>query len=198
MILRLISITLLACSAFGQSPPAGNKPAEPQWHSLFNGKDLTGWAPMHEASFVVTNGNLRLVGGMGWLRAERPYTNFVLEAEWRALVPGYDSGFFVRAGLEGTPWPTDVWQVNLARSALGSLVRGNRTVVPAETPPMPLNQWVRFRIEVRGRKITLDVDGERAWEFDHLDADAGYVGIQTEDKAFEFRNIRIEELPGAP
>jgi hypothetical protein len=51
---------------------------------------------------------------------------------------------------------------------------------------------------VRGRKITLDVDGERAWEFDKLDADAGYIGIQAEDKAFDFRNIRVQELRPEP
>jgi hypothetical protein len=73
-------------------------------------------------------------------------------------------------------------------------VKGNRTVVPAETPPMPPNQWVKFRIEVRGKKITLDVADERAWEFGELDAERGYIGIQAENKSFEFRNIRIREI----
>ena len=49
-------------------------------------------------------------------------------------------------------------------------------------------------MEVRGRTITLDVDGERAWEFKELDADRGYIGIQAEGKAFDFRNIRVQEL----
>ena len=39
------------------------------------------------------------------------------------------------------------------------------------------------------------MDGERAWEFKELDADRGYIGIQAENKAFDFRNIRIQELP---
>jgi hypothetical protein len=164
------------------------------WQSLFNGRDLSGWVPVYEVTFVVTNGNLRLVNGMGWLRTEKQYSDFVLEAEWRALVPAYDSGFFIRAGLEGKPWPKDGWQVNLDRSALGGLVKGNKTIVPAETPPMPLNKWVKFRMEARGRRLTLDVDGERAWEFNELDADRGYIGIQAEGKAFDFRNIRVQEL----
>ena len=166
----------------------------PAWQSLFNGKDLSGWAPVNDVSFVVTNGNLRLVKGMGWLRTERQYQNFVFEAEWRALDQGYDSGFFIRAGIEGKPWPTDGWQVNLSRAALGGLVKGYKTVVPAETPPMPLNQWVKFRLEVRGRRVTLDVDGQRAWEFNGLDAARGYIGIQAENKSFDFRNLRLQEL----
>lgn len=173
---------------------AADSTQDAHWESLFNGKDLTGWAPVNDVTFVVTNGNLRLVKGMGWLRTEKQYTDFIFEAEWRALVPQYDSGFFVRAGLEGKPWPKEGWQVNLAGAALGALVKGYKTVVPAETPPMPLNQWVRFRIEVRGKKITLDVNGERAWEYNDLDATTGYIGIQAEDRAFDFRNIRVQQL----
>ena len=52
----------------------------------------------------------------------------------------------------------------------------------------------KLRVE-QGRTITLDVDGERAWEFKELDADRGYIGIQAEGNAFDFRNIRIQELP---
>ena len=167
---------------------------EPKWESLFNGKDLTGWASVNETEFVVTNGNLRLVKGMGWLRTEKQYKDFIFEAEWRALVPEYDSGLFVRAGLEGKPWPKDGWQVNLQGAALGALVKGYKTIVPAETPRVPLNKWVKFRIEVRGKKITLDVDGERAWEYNELDAERGYLGIQAENRAFDFRNLRVQEL----
>jgi hypothetical protein len=165
------------------------------WEVLFNGQDLSGWSPVHDVSFTVTNGNLRLVKGMGWLRTEKEYTNFVFEAEWMAFDPGYDSGFFLRAGLEGKPWPKDGWQVNLSSAALGGLVKGYKTVVPAETPRKPLNQWVKFRIEVRGKKVTLDVDGERAWEYDNLDAQHGYLGIQAENKSFDFRNVRVLRLP---
>lgn len=185
---------LFVLSATAGANLAEAAPPAAAWKELFNGKDLTGWTSVNETDFVVTNGNLRLVKGMGWLRTEKQYRNFIFEAEWRALVPEYDSGFFVRAGLEGKPWPKDGWQVNLAGSALGGLVKGYKTVVPAETPRKPLNQWVKFRLEVRGKKITLDVDGERAWEFNELDAQNGYLGIQAENKAFEFRNLRVQEL----
>jgi hypothetical protein len=165
-----------------------------KWQSLFNGKDLTGWAPVHDVSFVVTNGNLRLVTGMGWLRTEKELSDFVLEFEWRALESGYDSGVFLRAGLEGKPWPKDGWQVNLSSAALGGLVKGYKTIVPAETPRMPVNKWVKFRIEARGKKVSLDVDGERAWEYGELDVERGHIGIQAENKAFDFRNIRLMAL----
>jgi 3-keto-disaccharide hydrolase len=193
-------VPALACLSLALTQPgaAAEAAVAGQWESLFNGKDLTGWVPMNGATVSVTNGNLHLARSMGWLRTVKPYTNFVLEAEWRGLEPGYDSGFFLRAGLEGKPWPKGVWQVNLQRSALGALVKGFRTIVPAETPPMPLNRWVKFRMEARGRKLTLDVNGERAWEFNALDAGHGYLGIEAEGKAFDFRNLRVQELPPDP
>ena len=129
---------------------------------------------------MVTNGNLQLMKGMGWLRTEKQFSDFVLEVEWCALVPGYDSGLFIRAGLDGDPWPKGAWQVNLKDNSLGGLVKGTKTMVPAETPRMPVGKWVKFRLEVRGKKVSLDVDGERAWEFGELDADRGYLGIQAE------------------
>jgi hypothetical protein len=194
-IVQLIFSLLFVGLALPGVENAAGAAQEDGWVSLFNGKDLSGWVPMHQATFLVTNGNLRLVSSLGWLRTEKQYTNFVLEAEWRALEPQYDSGFFIRAALAGEPWPQDVWQVDLASSALGRLVKGSRTIVPAETPRMPVNQWVKFRIEVRERTITLDVDGERAWEFKDLDAHRGYIGIQAENKSFDFRHLRIRETP---
>jgi hypothetical protein len=192
-----LSLSLLTCSLALPQLAAGADPAKDAWQILFNGKDLTGWSGVNDVTFVVTNGNLRLVKGMGWLRTEKQFADFVLEAEWCALEPGYDSGFFFRAGLEGQPWPKDGWQVNLKDNALGGLVKGYKTIVPAETPRMPVGKWVKFRIEVRGKRITLDVDDERAWEFNELDAERGYIGIQAENKSFDFRNIRIQNLaPG--
>lgn len=186
-LLALLLALVQSTASAGESKPGA-------WQTLFNGKDLTGWAGVNEVTFVVTNGNLRLVKGMGWLRTDKQYSDFILEAEWCALEPGYDSGLFFRAGLEGQPWPKDGWQVNLKDNALGGLVKGYKTIVPAETPRMPVGKWVKFRIEVRGKKITLDVDGERAWEYGELDAERGYIGIQAENKTFDFRNIRIQEL----
>lgn len=190
----LLRNLLLGCFVLGQATLFA-QPKEGEWVSLFNGKDLTGWKPAHDVTFTVVEGNLRLVKGMGWLRTEKEYKDFILEFEWRALVEKYDSGIFVRAGLEGKPWPNNGWQINLRYDQLGGLVRGYTPVVPAESPRLPINKWCKFRIEVRGKKVTLDVDGERNWEFDKLDRDTGYIGIQAEDRAFDFRNLRLQELP---
>lgn len=188
---RLAAVAVVALMVLAPNARAAEANA---WESLFNGRNLTGWAPVHDVEFKVVEGNLQLVRGMGWLRTEKKYKDFVLEFEWRALVEKYDSGIFLRAGLEGKPWPKDGWQVNLRYDGLGGLVKGYSPIVPAETPKMPLNKWVKFRIEVKGTKVSLDVDGERAWDYDKLDLGEGYLGIQAEDRAFDFRNFRVRPL----
>jgi hypothetical protein len=187
---RLLSLLALLTAVSVNAADEAASAARP----LFNGQDLSGWTNVNKSVFAVTNGNLQLVTGMGWLRTEKEYGDFVLELEYRPLVAEYDSGIFIRCGGEGQPWPKDGWQVNLRYNSLGSLVRGYKAMVPSETPKLPVNQWVKVRIECRGKKVTLDLNGERAWEFDQLDRDRGYIGFQAEDKAFDFRNIRITEL----
>ena len=188
---------LLGCLVLVQSSSVATAADEGPWKSLFNGKDLTGWVPVHDTSFVVTNGNLRLVKGMGWLRSDKEYGDFILECEWRALVDHYDSGLFIRCQESGKPWPTDGWQVNLRDDNLGYLVRGYKAVLPARMAPVPVNQWAKFRLEVRGQTCALTVDGKKVWEFKALDRDRGFIGIQVENRAFDFRNLRILELPSA-
>ena len=182
-------VVLLAASA--------SLAADPE-ESLFTGHDLTGWTIMNNGAFTATNGILHLERSMGWLRTDRRFADFILEAEWRALETNYNSGFFIRAGLEGKPFPDNAWQVNLKESSLGSLLRGRDTVVPSKTPKFPINEWVAFRMEARGKQLTLDVNGNRVWEFNELDVGRGYIGIQAEGKSFDFRNLRVRVLDAPP
>lgn len=168
-----------------------------EWQALFNGRDLAGWKPVHDVAFDVHEGHLRLVRGMGWLRTEKEYGDFILEVELRPLVERYDSGLFFRVGLDGKPWPTEGWQVNLRRDLWGALVKGYKKILgsPVEGPDVEESgPWSTFRLEVRGNRATLDIDGQRAWETDQIDRARGYIGIQAEERAFAFRAFRLQSL----
>jgi hypothetical protein len=171
--------------------------AAPESRDLFNGRDLTGWEPVHDVTFDATNGNLRLVKGMGWLRTDREVGDFILELELRPLVERYDSGLLFRVGLEGKPWPTNGWQVNLRRDMWGALVQGYTRILPSPVEGPDIEDdtpWSKFRLEVRGARALLDINGRRIWETDRIDRSRGYLGIQAEDRMFEFRNMRLQEL----
>jgi hypothetical protein len=191
---RLLAVAFASVCLTSFPTPVSAADETGSWVPLFNGKDLNGWAGVNDVTFEVKDGNLALVKGMGWLRTEKEYGDFILELEWRAHDKDYDSGIFLRCPLEGKPWPKDGWQVNLRHNAVGALVKGYKTILPAETERQPVDKWVKMQLEVRGTKATLTVNGEKAWEYDKLDRATGYLGIQAEDKAFDFRNIRLKEL----
>lgn len=165
-----------------------------QWQTLFNGKDLTGWQVVNGGEFSVTNGWVHLEKGSGWLRTEREFTNFVFEAEWRGLETNYNSGFFIRAGLAGKPFPDGGWQVNTKQTAIGQLIHGKDSVVQSKTPAKPAGDWCKFRVEARGKMLTLFVDDAEVWK-QELDVEHGYLGLQAEGRKMDFRNLRVKEIP---
>jgi hypothetical protein len=164
---------------------------------LFNGTNLDGWVPINGGHFTVTNGVIHLEGGPGWLRTSRTYGDFVLTVEWRGLKANYNSGVFVRAPLTGKPWAPAIWQVNTKQTGIGELLAGSQKIIPAFIPPAAPGTWVQFRIEARGTNLTLAVNGRQTWEFHSLQPATGYLGLQAEGKAFEFRHLQIVELTPA-
>jgi hypothetical protein len=65
---------------------------------LFNGRDLTGWVNANCApeTWSVRDEVIHCTGKpIGALRTERQYENFILEAEWRHLTSGGNSGIFI-------------------------------------------------------------------------------------------------------
>lgn len=65
---------------------------------LFNGRDLYGWVNANCApeTWSVRDGVIYCTGEpTGALRTERQYENFILEAEWRHLTSGGNSGIFI-------------------------------------------------------------------------------------------------------
>jgi hypothetical protein len=173
----------------------GDGQGGPPWQSLFSGTDLSGWVKMSEGDFAATNGVILVTGGKGWLRTERQFTDFIMEVEGRGLETNFNGGIFIRAPLEGTPWPTNVWQVNLKQTAVGELLEGSTRIMPSKLPPRRVGDWIKFRVEVRGHSIALEVDGQQIWNFEKFTPIRGFIGLQAEGKTVEFRNLRIGELP---
>jgi hypothetical protein len=65
---------------------------------LFNGQDLSGWVNVNLApnTFTVKDGLLVSTGKpTGTIRTERMYENFVMEIEWRHMVPKGNAGIFI-------------------------------------------------------------------------------------------------------
>ncbi|MCP4455012.1 MAG: DUF1080 domain-containing protein [Planctomycetes bacterium] len=102
MLRNLTVVTLIMFTSLGCCTMAPPKDV-PQFCSLFNGQDLSGWIPVNTGpeTWTVRDGLLVCSGlPIGVMRSEKQYENFVLHIEWRHMESGGNSGVFVWS--EGT------------------------------------------------------------------------------------------------
>jgi type 1 glutamine amidotransferase len=171
------------------------------WTSLFNGKDLNGWTMSGPGKFLVENGEIVTTGGMGMLWYDRrSYGDFALELEWKVGRKEDNSGVFVRFPMPFNPWTAvnQGYEIQIGdtyepRHNTGSIYSFQ---APSKMPTKPVGEWNQYRIEVRGQKYVISINGEKVNEFTGERSSEGYIGLQNHDDASKvrFRNIRISEL----
>ena len=96
---------MLACAFLTASRPTLGVPL-PEFKSLFNGKDLTGWVNVNTDpdTWSVRDGMLICTGRpIGVMRSEKQYENFILHIEWMHVEPGGNSGVFVWSNARPVP-----------------------------------------------------------------------------------------------
>ena len=181
--------------------------------SLFNGKDLQGWVsvvaetetPPAEPVFTVRDGMIHITGEpRGYLRTEQKYADYTLLLEWRWTDGRVDSGIYNRLQDGDKVWPTGV-QLQLRESDFGYFLSGLplEGVVPDRSyrkPPLcdgdperPDGEWNEVRVVCQGGHLTAYVNDVLVNEA-QCDATEGYIGLQSEGGAMDFRNIRIVPL----
>ncbi|MBI3695225.1 MAG: DUF1080 domain-containing protein [Acidobacteria bacterium] len=173
-----------------------------QWTSLFDGKDLTGWKPAHNALWTVENGVI--VGtfdpakpGGGWLMSEREFSDFALRVEFRCQPKDANSGVAIRDPLHGAKDPAYTgYEIQILDKPDTKMPTGSIYNIQ-KAKYMPLKDgWNAMEITARGRHIAVVLNGEKVAETDHDRSLRGSIGFQShsKDEVIYFRNIRIREL----
>src|ERR1700756_4446298 len=91
-----LAFASLVCLA--QIPKTGPKQPNEQWVSLFNGKDLTGWAEVGHEKWEVVDGVIHGQGitqDYGYLRTEGRYKHFHMSAHFKAEGEGKGGVSFI-------------------------------------------------------------------------------------------------------
>jgi len=169
--------------------------------SLFNGKDFSGWRFGNASAFGKTPDNWSIGdsliklkgGGSPHLASQWDYEDFDVRIEWMAHKKGYNSGFYIRSGRA-----VNANQINLAEKDCGHLiygVPGGPAVPKLQKPPGEWNEW---RVLAVGDKLTLWCNGDKAWELTGFKPARGYLGLQAEGAAIDFKNLRVKELGYTP
>ena len=184
----------------------------PPFVPLFDGT-MKGWIVENSIAnnFTVSDGVLRVEGPSGWLRSERQFTDFTMRIRFRFLTADGDSGVFFRT--TGTTqfmrgWPNNAYQVQLRNPAtqsflpaVGGLFRHGMPQgelkydqAAVEKLSRGTNEWQDLEITVAGETLTVRFNGSEVTRASNIVRQPGYVGLQAEVGALEFRSIEIAEL----
>ncbi len=182
----LVSLAFTSCTE--EKPAAeAEAPAEKGdgFVELFNGENLDGWTISKEApeSFVVTDGTLIVDGGKSHLFYSgdvegADFKNFHLKVRAKTF-PGANSGVYFHTEYQEEGWPSKGYecQVNATHKdpkKTGSLYGVKNITVPdpskdsqgpgdhdiREAAPNADNEWFDYDIIVKGKQITIKVNGE--------------------------------------
>ena len=200
---------VLAAALFAAEMGAGAQPAE-DFTPLLDGT-LESTTIENDGKFTITDGVLRAEGPDGWLRFGTTARDFRLRVELRFVTDDGDSGIFLRGlpdGSFGRGWPNRSYQVQLLNPRAGGslpVIGGifRHGMPPGETaldtPAVRTaftgtGEWQLLEIEVTGTELTVRLNGAVVTQASGIADVDGYLGIQSETSAVEFRRIDIQRL----
>jgi hypothetical protein len=218
---RMITCTALLFTVLAPSLWA-DQPSE--FKPLFNGKDLDGWVLVNTPpeTWRVKDGMLICSGRpTGEIRTAKMYQNYVLELEWRHMMPKGNAGVFVWADditARGVPFHRSI-EVQVLENAYGNSRshtthgdifpihgakmtpingRGGSRAFPTEERSKASPDWNHYRVVCRDGNISLAVNGKVVTRGTECSPRVGYICLESEGGVVHYRNIRIQELPSSP
>jgi hypothetical protein len=196
VVLVLALALALALTSSASAQDLSDEERKDGFVSMFNGKDFTGWRfsggkkDELPKNWAVADGLIRLSGGGSpHLASEWDYEDFDVRLQWKAHKKGYNSGFYVRSGRS-----VNANQINLAQNDCGHLLGGPKEAKAVPELQKEPGEWNDWRVLAIGSKLTFWANGKMAWEINSFKPSRGYLGLQAEGHAVDFKNIRIKEL----
>jgi hypothetical protein len=195
---------------------------EKNWRQLFNGTDLSGWEQVGPGQFVVEEGLLKTVGGMGMiLYPAEKFSNVVIRVVYKVKDNDVNSGVFIRLPEK----PADEWMaVNHGYEV--QIDNGTRHVggdyhctgvlyslTKAKSHPQKApGEWNTMEITLEGQRTIVYVNGEMVTDFTEGDPvtektrdfepergprpESGYIGLQNHDELSTcwFKEIAVRPI----
>jgi hypothetical protein len=203
MHLLMALLTLAAPTPQAQAAPSSG------WESLFNGKDLTGWATVGNEKWTVEDGAIHGQGvtkEYGYLRTEKTYKDFQMTLRFKCEADG-NSGLFFHADFKpGTADITQGLQFEIDRTLnhhTGGLYGDGRNWVvwPAaelETTIRP-NDWNDLYVSVIGNRYIARLNGVLMVDFTDPTPKSfdGYIALQLHSGGLgnmRFKDLYIRDL----
>jgi len=181
----------------------------PEWVSLFNGKDLTGWNKMGKEKWVVEDGVIYGEGiteEYGYLATEKTYRDFHLKLSFKCEADG-NSGVYIHTSFEpGTPRVTSGRQIEIDRTLnhhTGGVYGDGRGWVAWPRPETETiirpNDWNDMLIQVEGNHYVVHLNGMQILDFAYPapGAEEGVIALQLHsggEGRMRFKDLYVRDL----
>lgn len=187
--------------------------------ALFNGKDLSNWnfvvdgdkVPAEQV-YSIKDGVINIKGEpFGYMYTKKKYGNCHLHLEWRWVKEATNSGIFLLMEEIKNPFPKGI-ECQLYANHAGDLVMlegadlkeyqlpadGVRPRFPVldkhnESSEKPVEEWNCADIYIYNGVITVYINGIYQNSATNPMKE-GYIGLQSEGKEIQFRNVRVAEM----
>jgi hypothetical protein len=185
-----------------QAPMPQAKPRGPEWQSLFNGKDLTGWKPAGNAAWAVENGVLsgrQDKGEAGDLYTEGSYDDFELVVTFKVQWPA-NSGIWFRVPEDGLGYQMDILDLQEYGCTTGSIWSGDFLSKLTDESIANRDGWNTADILAVGDRITVTLNGKVVADLKDSRRARGRIGFQVHageryaSMAILVRDARIRPL----
>ncbi len=207
----MAALAATLCTAWADAAKDG-------WHSLFNGKDLTGWKVNEEnpSAFRVTDGALHIKGG----RSHIFYAGEVNDAKFKNFEfktkvltkKNANSGIYFATEYQKDGWPSKGYecQVNNSFDKDPRRTASLYAVKDVTEKLVPDDTWFDYHIKVQDKKITISINDKVITEYTEQEGDkrgggmegrwikdGGTFAFQAHDPGCEvfFKDIMVKPLP---
>lgn len=205
----LLALALGLGSAGSAQNPPRPRVLGPEWVSLFNGKDLTGWNKVGQERWEVVDGAIFGQGvtqEYGYLATEKAYRDFHLSLRFKCEADG-NSGVYIHTAFDGeTPRIVAGRQIEIDRTLghhTGGIYGDGKGWIawPApqyETVIRPFD-WNDMLIQVEGNRYVVDLNGIRVLDFTYPapGAEEGLIALQLHsggEGRMRFKDIYVRDL----
>ena len=190
-----------------------------QKETIFNGKDLTNWnfvvendAVPGENVYPVKDGVISIKGEpLGYMYTKKKYANYTLELEYRWAGEATNSGIFLLIEDPANPFPKGI-ECQLKAGQAGDFVLLNGSdmkeyklpegvterpkfpVIAKQQPSSekPTGEWNHVKITVQDGVVNVFINNVLQ-NTGTSTAKEGYIGLQSEGKEIQFRNLTLTE-----
>ena len=211
---RLTAIAVLTVSLVG-SLAAQNRPRArvlgPEWVSLFNGKDLSGWKKVGKERWEVIDGAIfgqGITEEYGYLATEDSFRDFHLSLRFKCEADG-NSGVYIHTAFEGdTPRIVAGRQIEIDRTLgrhTGGIYGDGRGWIAWPSPQYETvirpYDWNDMLIEVEGNHYVVHLNGIRVLDFTYPSpvAESGVIALQLHsggEGRMRFKDLFVRDVGG--